>query len=87
MADDLAVGSFSADGKSLFLVRTSVAFPCEVHRLDLARGRLSLFKRVAPADPTGISQCSWMNLSPDGESYAYAFYRSYADLMLAEGLK
>ncbi|HVQ29625.1 MAG TPA: hypothetical protein VMV21_08610, partial [Vicinamibacteria bacterium] len=87
VADDLSVGSFSGDGKSLFLVRTSVAFPCEVHRLDLSRGQTTLFKRVAPADPTGISECSWMNLSTDGESYAYAFHRSYADLILAEGLR
>jgi hypothetical protein len=85
--DDLSVGSFSGDGQSLFLVRSSVSFPCEFQRLDLASGRLTPWKRMAPADATGISQCAWMNLSADGQSYAYGYFRSFADLVLAEGLR
>jgi len=85
--DDLVVGSFNGDGRWLYLVRTSVSFPCEVHRLELATGRVEPWKRVAPADATGISQCAWMNLSADGHSYAYGYFRSFADLVLAEGLR
>jgi hypothetical protein len=85
--DDLAVGSFSGDGRWLFMIRMSVSFPCEVHRLELATGRVEPWKRVAPADATGISQCAWMNLSADGQSYAYGYFRSFADLVLAEGLE
>jgi eukaryotic-like serine/threonine-protein kinase len=84
---DLVVGSWSGDRRGLFMMRSSVNFPCEVHRLDLATSKIELWKRVAPADATGISQCAWMNLSADGQSYAYGYFRSLADVVLAEGLR
>jgi dipeptidyl aminopeptidase/acylaminoacyl peptidase len=83
---DLVVGSWNGD-RGLFLVRSSVSFPCEVHRLDLVSGKVEPWKSVAPADATGISQCAWMNLSADGKSYAYGYFRSLADVILAEGLR
>jgi dipeptidyl aminopeptidase/acylaminoacyl peptidase len=87
IAPDFAVGSYAGDGQSLFLIRTSVTVPCEVHRLELATGKITPWLRVSPSEITGINQCSWMNLSADGHSYAYAYFQSLGDLFLAEGLK
>jgi hypothetical protein len=85
--DDLAVGSFSADGQGLFLVRTSVSIPCEVQRLDLRRERIEPWMKVAPADATGVNRCSWMNLAADGRTYAYGYFQASGDLFLAEGFR
>jgi hypothetical protein len=85
--DDLAVGRFSADGRGLFLVRTSVSLPCEVLRLDLARQRVEPWMKVAPADATGVNRCEWMNLAADGRTYAYGYFQALGDLFLAEGFR
>jgi hypothetical protein len=85
--DDLAVGRFSGDGQSLFLVRTSISVPCEVERLDLRGERVEPWMRVAPSELSGVSQCRWMNLSSDGRSYAYGYFKATGDLFLAEGLQ
>jgi hypothetical protein len=87
VAADLVVGSFTGDGAGIFLVRTSVSVPCEVHRLDLATERITPWLRASPADLTGISQCAYMNLSADGRSYSYAYFQALGDLFMAEGLK
>jgi hypothetical protein len=85
--DDLAVGSFSADGQGLFLVRTSVSVPCEVQRLDLRRDRVEPWMKVAPSDSTGVSRCAWMNLAANGRTYAYGYFQASGDLFLAEGFE
>ncbi|HEY6553127.1 MAG TPA: protein kinase [Vicinamibacteria bacterium] len=85
--DDLAVGRWSGDGRGLFLVRTSISVPCEVQRLDLESGDRQPWMRVAPADATGVVQCAWMNLSADGRTYAYGYFKASGDLFLAEGLQ
>jgi hypothetical protein len=38
-------------------------------------------------EPAGISQCGWMNLSADGRSYAYAYFRALTNIFIAEGLE
>jgi eukaryotic-like serine/threonine-protein kinase len=85
--DDLAVGSFSGDGRSLFLVNVSVQVPCEVHKLDLRSEKIEPWMKVAPSDPSGVSQCRWMNLASDGRTYAYGYFKASGDLFLAEGLQ
>jgi hypothetical protein len=84
---DLEVGGFSGDGRGLFLVRTSVSVPCEVQRLDLRSRKVEPWMKVAPSDATGVSQCKWMNLAPDGRTYAYGYFQASGDLFVAEGLK
>jgi hypothetical protein len=85
--DDFVVGSFGGDGRSLFLVRTSATFPCEVHRFDLVTETLEPWMRVSPSDATGISQCAWMNLAADGKTYAYGYFQALGDLFVAEGFR
>jgi hypothetical protein len=83
---NLSVGRWGDDRRSLFLVRHG-SWPCEIHRLDLATGKVELWKRVAPPDPTGIVQCGGLLPSADGRSYAYTANRSLASLVVAEGLR
>ncbi len=83
---DLHVSRWSGDGRSLFLARLP-AWPCEIHRLDLATEKVELWKQVAPPDATGMLYCSGILPSADGRSYVYGTNRSLASLIVAEGLR
>jgi Tol biopolymer transport system component/predicted Ser/Thr protein kinase len=77
---------WSADGKSLYVYRPG-EFPAKVYQLDLATGKRSLWRSLAPADPAGVSQIGPIVMTPDGFSYIYGYHRTLSDLYLVEGLK
>jgi Tol biopolymer transport system component/predicted Ser/Thr protein kinase len=77
---------WSADGKSLYVYRPG-EFPAKVYQLDLATGKRSLWRSLAPADPAGVSQIGPIVMTPDGSSYIYGYHRTLSDLYLVEGLK
>ena len=55
--------------------------------LDLATGKRTLWRSLAPADPAGVSQIGPIVMTPDGASYIYGYHRTLSDLYLVEGLK
>ncbi len=77
---------WSADGKSLYVYRPG-EFPAKVSQLDLATGKRTLWRSLAPADPAGVSQIGPIVMTPDGTSYIYGYHRTLSDLYLVEGLK
>ena len=77
---------WSADGKSLYVYRPG-EFPAKVSELDLATGKRTLWRSLAPADPAGVSQIGPIVMTPDGSSYIYGYHRTLSDLYLVEGLK
>ena len=77
---------WSADGKSLYLYRPG-EFPAKVTRLDLATGKRTLWRSLAPADPAGVSQIGPIVMTPDASSYIYGYHRTLSDLYLVVGLK
>ncbi len=77
---------WSADGKSLYVYRPG-EFPAKVMKLDLATGKRTLWRSLAPADPAGVSQIGPIVMTPDGASYIYGYHRTLSDLYLVEGLK
>jgi eukaryotic-like serine/threonine-protein kinase len=74
-----------ADDHSIFVAHGTV--PADILRVDVATGRRSLWKRLAPSDSAGVYGLAPIVLTPDGKSYAYACYRVLSDLYLAEKLK
>ena len=56
-------------------------------KLDLATGKRTLWRSLAPADPAGVSQIGPIVMTPDGASYIYGYHRTLSDLYLVEGLK
>src|SRR5271169_6171121 len=78
--------NFSADGHSVFLYRTGEV-PGKVYRVELASGKKSVWKEIAPLDPTGVSTIGPILMTPDGKTYVYGFHRTVGDLYLVEGLK
>jgi hypothetical protein len=55
--------------------------------LDLATGRRTPWRQLAPADAAGVGSLSSVLIAPDGKSYVYSYSRLTEDLYLAEGLK
>jgi Tol biopolymer transport system component len=77
---------WSANGKSLYVYRPG-EFPAQVSELDLATGKRTLWRSLAPADPAGVSQIGPIVMTPEGASYIYGYHRTLSDLYLVEGLK
>ena len=78
--------NFTSDGSAVFVYHTG-EIPAKVYRVDLASGKKSVWKEIAPLDPTGVSTMAPVLMTPDGKSYVYGFHRTVGDLYLVEGLK
>jgi eukaryotic-like serine/threonine-protein kinase len=77
---------WSADGKSLYVYRPG-ELPAKVNEINLATGKRTFWRALAPADPAGVSQIGPIVMTPDGSSYIYGYHRTLSDLYLVEGLK
>ncbi|MFZ3365892.1 MAG: protein kinase [Candidatus Sulfotelmatobacter sp.] len=78
--------NWSQDARSIYLYRTGEV-PAKVYRLELATGKKTVWKQIAPLDPTGVSTIGPILMTPDGKTYVYGFHRTLGDLYLVEGLK
>jgi Tol biopolymer transport system component len=77
---------FAADGRRLFVVQLRLN-SAEIHRIDLGSGRRELWKELAATDRAGYSPRSEVQITPDGNYYAYTYRRTLQDLFLVEGLR
>jgi eukaryotic-like serine/threonine-protein kinase len=78
--------NWSQDARSIYLYRTGEV-PAKVYRLELGTGKKTVWKQIAPLDPTGVSTIGPILMTPDGKTYVYGFHRTLGDLYLVEGLK
>jgi hypothetical protein len=58
-----------------------------IDRLELATGKRTFFREIAPADPTGVGSISSVQITPDGKSYCYSFMRGLSRLYVVDGLR
>ncbi|MGB8012097.1 MAG: hypothetical protein WCF68_10820 [Terriglobales bacterium] len=80
-ADILA--QWSTDGRSVLVYRRA-EIPCRIERVDLATGRRTLFKEIAPADRTGLLSMREIFITDDQRSYAYTGYYQVSSLFVSE---
>ena len=78
--------SWSQDGRSIFLYRSGEV-PAKVYRVEIEGGKRTVWKQIAPLDPTGVSTIGPILMTPDGNSYVYGFHRTLGDLYLVDGLR
>jgi eukaryotic-like serine/threonine-protein kinase len=80
---------WDADGKTVYLTRAEDSVSVSIYRFDPASGRRELWKKLGPADPTGINSRTWdkVLLTPDGKVYAYDYMRDLSELYVVDGLK
>jgi len=81
-ADVLA--HWSADGKSVLAYRRA-EIPYRLERVDLATGKRTLFKELAPSDRTGLLSIRGILVTDDLQSYAYTAYYQVSSLFVTEG--
>jgi serine/threonine protein kinase len=80
---------WDAEGRKVYLARLEDLASVSIYRLDPATGRRELWKKLSPADPTGLARGIGNNvlLTPDGNVYSYWYMRDLSELYVAEGLK
>ena len=61
--------------------------PASVYRVDIATGKRSLWKDLAPTDTVGVYELWSVQISADEQSYCYSYGRNISDLYLVEGLQ
>jgi Tol biopolymer transport system component len=84
------VFGWTGDGTGLYFVTSKPedAWPRKIYVLDLATGKKSFWKAVAPSDPTGVGGVGPIpQIAADGKSYVYSYSRQQSELELMEGLK
>jgi Tol biopolymer transport system component len=86
LAPDDTPQQWTADGRSLYVCRRR-DIPAHVVTLDLATGRKSPWRDLAPADGSGIVDVAPVIATPDGTSYIYGYSRTLSDLYVIDGMK
>ena len=77
---------WSPDGKYFYFVRSKPP-RAQVMKLELATGRVDLWKEIGPADPAGIVDIYAVHIADDRRSYYYSYTRILNDLYMVGGLK
>jgi Tol biopolymer transport system component len=77
---------FTTDGRRLFVARLLLTSAL-IYRVDLSSGRHESWKELKSNDPAGLSISAAIQVSPDGQSYAYTYRRFLDELLLIDGLR
>jgi Tol biopolymer transport system component len=77
---------WSADGRSVLTYRRAI-IPAQVERVDLATGRRTPVREIAPASLAGVLVINGISMGNDENTYAYYFLRNISALRILEGVK
>ncbi len=77
---------FSTNGQELFVARL-LPGSAMVYRVDLASGRREPWKELKSSDAAGLTPSPAIQITPDGQYYAYTYRRLLGDLILVDGLR
>jgi len=75
---------WSSDGH-VFVFRGG-SLPAQVDRVDTISRRRDTWRRLSPANLTGVSRIKKVFVARDGSAYCYAYDRLLSDLFVVEGL-
>ena len=81
----VSVAGSAADGRTLFLA--SLTIPSKIYRLDVKTGKADVITEAAPPDRAGILGGMIVQMTPDGNSYAYSYPQELSELQWIEGLR
>jgi eukaryotic-like serine/threonine-protein kinase len=77
---------WSEDGHSLYMFHFG-ALPSTVERVDVATGRRTPWKALAPADLAGVHGITVVRMTRDTRVCLYSYLRTFSDLYVVQGLK
>jgi sugar lactone lactonase YvrE len=86
---------WSGDGRLVYVTNASKGLPpglarptpLRVDRIDVRTGRVEPWRRIAIADPAGITGGMNFLMTPDQKTYAYSYGRILCSLYLVDGLR
>jgi eukaryotic-like serine/threonine-protein kinase len=81
-----SIDGWAADGKSFF-VHNSMGLPVTISRVASVTGKRTIWKQIAPADPSGVDSIQEIAITADEKSFVYSYRRRLSDLYLVDGLK
>jgi Tol biopolymer transport system component len=76
--------AWTDDGAALFVAGTTV--PILITRLELASGKRTLWKTIAPSDAAGLRYAT-VTITPNGKYWALATAKLLTDLFVVDGLR
>jgi len=77
---------FDRESRWLYVYRQGEV-PLRLSRYEISSGRKELWKEVSPADAAGLSSINRIVTTPDGQAYAYSYFRVLSYLQIVDGLK
>ncbi len=77
---------WGADGHSVFVTQGG-EIPAKVYRVDFTNQSRRMVAELSVPDRTGLTGIRYIQMTPDGNSYAYTFSRFLTELYLIEDLK
>jgi len=77
---------WSEDGHFLYMYQNG-ALPSIVERVDIATGKRTLWKTLAPADLAGVHGVTVVRMTTDARVCLYSYLRTFSDLYLVSGLR
>ncbi len=76
---------FSPDDRALYVYRRGrISVP--IDRIEIATGERTHWMTARPPDPAGVLDVMPVQITPDGETYAYSYRRLLSDLYIVTGL-
>jgi Tol biopolymer transport system component len=85
VAGDLPL-RWCADGHSVFVTQAG-EIPAKVSRVDFTTQGRKIVAELSLPDRTGLTGIRYIQMTPDGKSYAYTFSRFLTELYVIEDLK
>jgi Tol biopolymer transport system component len=76
--------AWSGDGRTLF-VQKQGAVPALLERVDLATGRRTPVRELAPPDRAGLVAVFMTTIVNDAQAYAYAYWKRVSKLFVVKG--
>jgi Tol biopolymer transport system component len=77
---------WTPDGKSLYVFDPH-EMPLQLMKLDVATGKRTPWKDLAPSDMSGVHGSIFLAITPDGRSVAYSTGREFSELFAVDGVK
>ena len=78
---------WSVSGNDIFLFEPGKDYATgNVIRVNVHTGERNAWLTLRPADSAGVYFLAWLDITPDGHSYAYTYQQDLCDLYLIHGL-
>jgi serine/threonine protein kinase/WD40 repeat protein len=77
---------WSKDSRSLYICRTGEV-PLRIYQLDLATGKQTFVRQLAPPDRAGVVTIAPVAMTPTASEFAYSYYQTLSVLYVISGLR